>query len=70
MNAELSVEKLSKSFVKAGEIEKTCVVAVKNNTGNLDVGTEFYASEFQNRYMIVKNPDGIYSVYENEGYSQ
>ena len=46
------------------------MVAVKNNTGNLDVGTEFYASEFQNRYMIVKNPDGTYSVYENEGYSQ
>lgn len=70
LNTELSVEKLSKSFVKAGEIEKTCVVAVKNNTGNFDVGTEFYASEYQNRYMIAKNPDGTYSVYENEGYSQ
>lgn len=68
LNTELSVEKLPKSFVKVGKIEKTCMVAAKNNTGNLDMGTEFYASEFQNRYMIVKNPDRTYSVYENEGY--
>ena len=70
MNAELSVEKLSKSFVKAGEIEKTCVVAVKNNTGNFDVGTKFYASEYQNHYMIVKNADNTYGIYENESYFQ
>lgn len=68
LNTELSVENLPKSFVKVGKIEKTCVVDAKNNTGNLDVGTEFYASEFQNRYMIVKNSDGTCSVYENEGY--
>lgn len=70
LNTELSVEKLPKSFVKAGEIEKTCTVAAENNTGNLDVGTEFYASEHQNRYMIVQNADYTYSIYENEGYSQ
>lgn len=70
LNSELSVEEIPGSFAEAGEIIKTYTRAVENNTGNLEIGTKFYVSEFQNRYLIVQNSDHSYSVFENEGYKK
>ncbi len=55
-------------FKKVGTIKETYAVANKNFTGNIEVGSELYATPFQNRFMIVKRNDS-YSVYENGEYS-
>lgn len=68
LNPELAVDQIPESFTKAGEVEKNYTAAIRNNTGNLPIGTEFYASGNQNRYIIVKHKDNTFGVYENEGY--
>lgn len=68
MKEELSVNQIPDSFQKAGEIKEVCTIAARNDTGNLEVGTEFYSSKNQNRYLIVKYQDESFGVFENEAY--
>lgn len=68
-NGELSIEKIPNSFYKGGETKKICLRAAENYAGGgIPVGTKFYVSDIQNRYIIVEHKDNSYSVFENLGY--
>lgn len=56
-------------FENVGAISEVYFMANKNFTGSIELGSELYATSFQNRYMIAKQPhSGTYYVYENYGY--
>lgn len=57
------------AFKKVGETKAFVHLASKDFSSNLSVGDSLYASDSQNRYMIVKYAsDGSYQYYENEAY--
>lgn len=62
---------IPKNFHKVGEITDTYHLANKNFTGSIDVGSELYATDFQNRFMLVryKNMKGVY-VFQNSNYTE
>lgn len=62
---------IPKSFHKVGEITDTYHLANKNFTGSIKVGSELYATVFQNRFMLVryKNMKGVY-VFQNSNYTE
>lgn len=62
-----SIKKLPASFTEVGTIQKLYQRAVKDYSGNLEVGAKLYADTIQNRFMIVAL-HGEYSLYENEVY--
>ncbi|MGX8852054.1 hypothetical protein [Amedibacillus sp. YH-ame10] len=62
------LKKLPSCFQGVGEIKEQFHLANKNFTGNLEIGSELYAMDSQNYYMLVKN-DGYYYVYANHGYT-
>lgn len=68
-SSDLTVEEIPKSFPKTGEIMEEVLYAAKNNTaGSIDIGTKWFASDFQNRYIIVQYTDDTLDIYENEAY--
>lgn len=68
LNAELSVENIPELFDITGKVKEVCYYAARNNTGNVSGGDEFFVSDFQNRYIIVRYGDNSLSVFENEVY--
>ena len=60
--------KLPDYFTKVGSIKETFARAKQNFTGNIEVGSELYATDFQNRFMLVKALDDKFYVYENGAY--
>lgn len=58
-----------KSFKQVGKIKSNVSYASKDYSGNIHIGDLLYASDHQNRYMIVQNKtDGLYEYYENQAY--
>lgn len=56
-------------FKEVGKIKETFFIANSNDTGTLPVGSILYSTEFQNRFMIVKNSDDhLYYLFNNGAY--
>lgn len=60
---------LPKYFEEVGKVKESLFSARDNFTGNINVGDSLFASDYQNRFMFVKNVDSQkYYLYENKGY--
>ena len=58
-------------FKEVGEIKEVFLVAKQNFTGNGAVGDKLYATDFQNRFMLLKSVNSNnYYVYENGAYQE
>lgn len=56
-------------FNEVGKIRETFFIANENYTGALPVGSILYSTDFQNRFMIVKNSeDNLYYLFDNGAY--
>lgn len=57
-------------FNEVGKIKETFFIANENYTGTLPVGSILYSTDFQNRFMIVKNSeDHMYYLFNNSAYN-
>lgn len=57
-------------FKEVGKIKEIYVLSNTNFAGNIPINSILYASEFQNRFMIVKNSeDNQFYVFENKAYN-
>lgn len=60
---------LPEHYEEVGKVKESLFSARDNFTGNINVGDSLFASNYQNRFMFVKNIDNQkYYMYENEGY--
>lgn len=57
-------------FKQVGLIKENEQIASLNFSGNIIINAELYAMDTQNRYMLVKYPEGGTEVYENEAYQK